>query len=68
MTDKELSDRINREMLERRYNDLFAPEEELKVSKGREAVRDALDVAGTVLGVAGSAVSLALAINQLKGS
>ena len=49
------------------YNDLFAPEEELKVSKGREAVRDALDVAGTVLGVAGSAVSLALAINQLKG-
>ena len=68
MTDKELSDRINREMLERRYNDLFAPEEEPKVSKGREAVRDALDVAGTVLGVAGSAVSLALAINQLKGS
>ena len=67
MTDKELSDRINREMLERRYNDLFAPEEELKVSRGREAVRDALDVAGTVLGVAGSAVSLALAINQLKG-
>ena len=68
MTDKELSDRINREMLERRYNDLFAPEEAPKVSKGREAVRDALDVAGTVLGVAGSAVSLALAINQLKGS
>ena len=68
MTDKELSDRINREMLERRYNDLFAPEEEPKVSKGREAVRDALNVAGTVLGVAGSAVSLALAINQLKGS
>lgn len=68
MTDKELSDRINREMLERRYNDLFAPEEKPKVSKGREAVRDALDVAGTVLGVAGSAVSLALAINQLKGS
>ena len=68
MTDKELSDRINREMLERRYNDLFAPEEEPKVSKGREAVRDVLDVAGTVLGVAGSAVSLALAINQLKGS
>lgn len=68
MTDKELSDRINREMLERRYNDLFAPEEKPKVSKGREAVRDALDVAGTVLGVVGSAVSLALAINQLKGS
>ena len=68
MTDKELSDRINREMLERRYNDLFAPEETPTVSKGREAVRDVLDVAGTVLGVAGSAASLALAINQLKGS
>ena len=68
MTDKELQDRINREMLERRYNDLFAPEETQTVSKGREAVKDILDTAGTVLGVAGSAVSLALAINQLKGS
>lgn len=68
MTDKELSDRINREMLERRYNDLFAPEETPTVSKGRETVKDILDTAGTVLAVAGSAVSLALAINQLKGS
>lgn len=68
MTDKELQDRINREMLERRYNDLFAPEETPTVSKGRETVKDILDTAGTVLGVAGSAVSLALAINQLKGS
>ena len=68
MTDKELQDRINREMLERRYNDLFAPEETPTVSKGRETVKDILDTAGTVLAVAGSAVSLALAINQLKGS
>ena len=50
------------------YNDLFAPEETPTVSKGRETVKDVLDTAGTVLAVAGSAVSLALAINQLKGS
>ena len=67
MTDKELQDRINREMLERRYNDLFAPEEIPTVSKGRTAARDILETAGTVLGVAGSAVSLALAISQLRG-
>ena len=67
MTDKELQDRINREMLERRYNDLFAPEETPTVSKGRTAARDILETAGTVLGVAGSAVSLALAISQLRG-
>ena len=67
MTDKELQDRINREMLERRYNDLFAPEETPTVSKGRTAARDILETAGTVLGVAGSAVSLALAIGQLRG-
>lgn len=67
MTDKELQDRINREMLERRYNDLFAPEETPTVSKGRTTARDILETAGTVLGVAGSAVSLALAIGQLRG-
>ena len=67
MTDKELQERINRETLERRYNDLFGPEEAPVVSKGREAVTDTLNTVGTVLSIAGSAVSLAIAIKQLKG-
>ena len=67
MTDKELQERINRETLERRYNDLLGPEEAPVVSKGREAVTDTLNTVGTVLSIAGSAVSLAVAIKQLKG-
>lgn len=64
MTDKELRDRINRELLERQYNDVFNPQE---VSKGREWVHDTLEIGGAVLGVASSALAIALAIKQLKG-
>ena len=58
---------INRELLERQYNDLFAKPEAAKVSKGRTAVREMLEVAGGVLTVGSSALGIALAIKELKG-
>lgn len=63
-TDKELREQINRELLERQYNDLFAKPE--TVSKGRRYLSDVLDSAGTVLAVGSSALSIALAIQQLQ--
>lgn len=64
MTDKEMRDQINRELLERQYNDLFAKAE--TTSKGREHLSKVLDTAGTVLTVTGSALSIALAIQELS--
>ena len=67
MTDRELRNRINRELLERQYNDLFAPKNTPRISKGREFVQKTLDVAGTTLALTGSALGLALAIKELRG-
>ena len=67
MTDQELRQRINRELAERQYNDLFGKEEAPTISKGREYVSNILKVAGEGLAVAGSALSIALAIKELKG-
>lgn len=64
MTDKEMRDRINRAVLERQYNDMFAPQ---KVSKGREFANNALDIAGSTLAITSSALGIALAIKNLKG-
>lgn len=64
MTDKEMRDRINRAMLEKQYNDMFAPQ---KTSRGREAVGKVLETAGTVLAIGSSALGIALAIKELKG-
>lgn len=64
MSDKEMRDQINRAMLERQYNDMFAPQ---KVSKGREYASQILETTGTVLGVGASALGIALAIKELKG-
>ena len=64
MSDKEMRDRINRELLERQYNDVFNPQ---KVSKGRAAVTSTLNAIGTGLTIAGSAAALAVAIKELKG-
>lgn len=62
-TDKELRDEINRTLLERQYNDLYNPKQ---VSKGRQAVTKTLEIAGPVLAVTGSALSIALAIIDIK--
>ena len=64
MTDKEMRDRINREFLERQYNDMFSPQKE---SKGREYVSKVLDDAGSALAITSSALGIALAIKELKG-
>ena len=64
MTDKEMRDRINREILERQYNDMFAPK---KSTKGREYVSKVLETAGSVLAVTSSALGIALAIREFKG-
>lgn len=67
ISDEELRNAINRANLERQYNDLFAPTEQPKISKGRQFARNALAVSGVVLGTATSAVTLALAIRELRG-
>lgn len=64
MSDKDMRDQINRALLEKQYNDMFAPQ---KSQKGREFVDRALEVAGTVLGIGSSALGIALAIKELKG-
>lgn len=64
MSDKELRDQINREYLERQYDDLFNPK---KVSKGKENAKKVLAATGTTLTLASSALGIALAIKELKG-
>lgn len=67
MTDKEMRDRINRELLEKQYNNLFAPENTSSISKGRDFAQKTLEVAGTAFTLTGSALGIALAIKELKG-
>lgn len=64
MTDKEMRDQINRALLEKQYNDMFTPQ---KTTKGREYAGKILDSAGTALAITGSALSIALAIKELRG-
>lgn len=67
MSDKELRDKINRELLEQQYNKLFADISPAQVSRGREILRNTLETAGSVLEITGSALSVALAIKELRG-
>lgn len=64
MSDKEMRDAINRAMLERQYNDMFAPQAS---TKGRETVSRVLETAGTVLAIGSSALGIALAVGKLTG-
>lgn len=64
MSDKELRDKINREFLERQYNDMFTPQ---KSNKGREYASKILETAGTIIGITGGALGIAVAIKELKG-
>ena len=65
MSDKELRDKINRELLERQFSDIFG--EEAKVSRGRRFTRETLEIAGTALAATSSVLGIMLAIKQLKG-
>lgn len=64
MTDDEMRKRINREFLERQYNEMFTPQ---KTSKGREYISRILETSGAVLGIGSSALGIALAIKELRG-
>ena len=66
MSDKEMRDRINRELLERQYNNLFAEESSPTISKGRDYVSKTLNAAEKVLAIGGSALGIALAIKELR--
>lgn len=65
MTDTELRQQINRELLERQYTDLFGETE--KVSKGREIASKALAAGGAALAATSSALYIAMCIKDLKG-
>lgn len=65
MSDKELRDKINRELLERQYSDIFG--EKAKVSRGRQFTRETLEIAGTALAATSSVLGIMLALKQLKG-
>ena len=63
MSDDDMRKKINRELLERQYNDMFAP---VKVNKGREYLGGALAVAGGVATTAATALSIAVSIKKLR--
>lgn len=63
MSDKEMRDQINRALLEKQYNDMFAPK---SVSRGQERASQILETAGTVLAVGSSALGIALSIQALR--
>lgn len=65
MTDQQLRDRINREQLERQYNQMFA--KPATVSRGREYAEKVLSVTGSVLAIGSSALAIALSIKELRG-
>lgn len=64
MSDQEMRSRINRAMLEKQYNDMFAPQ---TTSKGKQYASAVLETAGTVLTIGSSALGIALAIKELIG-
>ena len=65
MSDQEMRERINRQLLENQYNSLFAPDVST-VTKGQRAADKALKIGGTVLTAGSTALSIALAIKELK--
>ena len=68
MSDQELRSKINRELLEQQYNNLFSQVEEPTISKGRQYARNALDIASSVLTVTSSALGIAIAIKTLSSN
>ena len=64
MSDQELRAAINRNLLEQQYTNIYSQQNQ---SKGREYVQNALEIGGSILAVTGSALSIAIAIKELKG-
>lgn len=63
MSDKELRERVNRMNMERQYADLM---ESKYVSSGHARTEKILSNAGAILTIGSTALSIALAIKQLK--
>ncbi len=63
-SNKELQDEINREVLERRYNEVFNSPE---VSRGRQLAEEALSVSGDVLAVTAAGLGAAVSVKKLLG-
>jgi hypothetical protein len=68
MTDSELREKVNRFNLEKQYKEIVNTTSPQTMTKGQQYVNQALDIAGTVLTVTSSAIGLAMAIKELKGS
>ena len=66
MTDAEMRSRIQREQLESQYDQMFNTRRHA-AERGKANVASVLETVGTVATVAGSALSIALAIKQLLG-
>ena len=64
MTDQQMRNEINRAILERQYTDMFASE--TRATKGRRVAGKILSGTASTLAVTGSALSIALAIRELK--
>lgn len=62
MSDKEIRDILNREILERQYNDVFNKAEE---NKGKEFIKTALEVNSTIASTAIAGLTIAVLIRQL---
>ena len=67
MTDKELRDTINRANLERQYSEIYAQQNQSKMARGKERTKAILESSSTIVGIAGGALGIALAIKELKG-
>ena len=65
MTDKEMRDRINREQLERQYDQMFNNKRS-NVERGKTTVANIVDGLGTTTTLVASGLAIALAIKELK--
>lgn len=63
-SDQELREAVNRELLERQYNQLFNTPTE---RTGAQKVRDIAETSAAVLSVASAALSVGMAIKKMKG-
>lgn len=63
MSDKEMRDKINRELLERQYRDVFTPK---NTSKGKEYLDTVLEYGIPILGLTATAIDIALRIKGAK--
>lgn len=67
MSDQDLRNAITRAQLESQYSKIFSDDSSESISKGKNFVKDILDMTETTLTVGSTALGLALAIKELRG-